>query len=132
MIIINKIILLGRLSKNPDLIFAKGSGTAVCKFTVAVNRQFKRDEVDFINCIAFGKKAEAIAQYMLKGSQILLCGRIQTGSYDAQDGTKRYTTDVVVEEFNFVGGSKKQDDVKSNENFDDSMTPVDDGDMLPF
>ncbi len=127
MIIINKVVLLGRLTKNPDLIFASGSGTAVCKFTVAVNRKFKKDEADFINCIAFGKQAETIAQYMLKGSQISLCGHIQTGSYDAQDGTKRYTTDVVVEEFNFVGGSKKQE---NNNGFDDSMTPADDGDML--
>ncbi len=127
----NKVLLLGRLTKEPELIFAKGTGTAVCKFTVAVNRKFKKGEADFINCIAFGKQGEAIAQYMLKGSQISLCGHIQTGSYDAQDGTKRYTTDVVIEEFSFVGSSKKQDDVKSNENFDDGMTPVDDGDM-PF
>lgn len=129
MIIINKTILLGRLTKEPELIFAKGTGTAVCKFTVAVNRKFKKDEADFINCIAFGKQAEAIAQYMLKGSQISLCGHIQTGSYDAQDGTKRYTTDVVVEEFNFVGGSKKQED-KSD--FDNDMTPVEGDDLLPF
>lgn len=128
MIIINKIILLGRLAKNPELIFAKGTGTAICKFTIAVNRKFKKDEADFINCIVFGKQAEAIAQYMLKGSQISLCGHIQTGSYDAQDGTKRYTTDVVVEEFNFVGGSKKQENKNT---FEDDMTPVEDGDM-PF
>ncbi len=124
----NKVVLLGRLTKEPNLIFAAGTGTAVCKFTVAVNRKFKKDEADFINCIAFGKQGEAIAQYMLKGSQISLCGHIQTGSYDAQDGTKRYTTDVVVEEFNFVGASKKQED-KSD--FDNDMTPIEDGDM-PF
>lgn len=136
MIIINKVILLGRMVKDPDLRFAAGSGNAVCKFTVAVNRQFKKNEADFINCVSFGKQAETIAQYMLKGSQIALTGHIQTGSYDAQDGTKRYTTDVLVESFEFVGGGKGQ---SSNDNsggfnqggFDADMTPVDDGD-LPF
>ena len=130
----NKVILLGRLTKDPDLKFAAGSGNAVCKFSIAVNRQFKRDEADFINCVAFGKTAETIAQYMTKGSQIAITGNIRTGSYDAQDGSKRYTTDVVVESFEFVGGGKGQANNSSNFNqgsFDEGMTPVDDGDM-PF
>lgn len=136
MIIINKVILIGRLTKDPELRFAAGSGKGVTRFTIAVNRQFKKDEADFINCVAFGKQAETIAQYMLKGSQIALTGHIQTGSYDAQDGTKRYTTDVLVESFEFVGGGNKNQGNNSNSNFnkagfDDDMTPVDDGDM-PF
>ena len=132
----NKVILLGRLTRDPELRFAAGSGNAVTRFSIAVTRQFKRDEADFINCVAFGKQAETIAQYMLKGSQIALTGHIQTGSYDAQDGTKRYTTDVLVESFEFVGGGNKNQGNNSNSNFnkagfDDDMTPVDDGDM-PF
>ncbi len=101
----------------------------------AVNRQFKKDETDFINCVAFGKTAETISQYLTKGRQIAIVGNIRTGSYDAQDGTKRYTTDVAVESFEFIGG-KKQD--SQNTPFDggwgtggDDITPVDDGDM-PF
>ena len=127
----NKVILLGRMVKDPDLRFAAGSGNAVCKFTVAVNRQFKKNEADFINCVSFGKQAETIAQYMLKGSQIALTGHIQTGSYDAQDGSKRYTTDVLVESFEFVGGGKEQSNNNNSGGFDADMTPVDDGD-LPF
>ena len=105
MIIINKVVLLGRLSKDPELRYASGSGTAVCRFTVAITRQFKKDETDFINCVAFGKTRETIAQYLTKGRQIAVTGAIRTGSYDAQDGTKRYTTDVAVESFEFIGSS---------------------------
>lgn len=99
----NKVILIGRLTKDPELRYAAGSGTAICKFTVAINRQYKKDETDFINCIAFNKTGETIAQYLTKGRQIAVTGRMQTGSYDAQDGTKRYTTGVVIESFEFIG-----------------------------
>ena len=130
----NKVALLGRLTRDPELRYTAGNGTAVCKFTLAVNRQFKKDEADFISCVSFGKSAETISQYLLKGSQIAIGGRIQTGSYDAQDGTKRYTTDVVVESFEFVGGGKgnssNSDGFGSND-FDDDITPVNDEDM-PF
>ena len=136
----NKVILTKcRLTRDPDLRFAAGTGTAVCKFTVAVNREFKKDESDFINCIAFGKTAETIGQYFTKGSEINIVGSIQTGSYDKQDGTRVYTTDVKVDSFEF--GAKKND---SNSNvgnqrdsfsgqagFEYDITPVEDGDM-PF
>ena len=136
----NKVILIGRLTKDPELRYAAGSGTAVCRFTVAINRQFKKDETDFINCVAFGKTGETIIQYLTKGRQIAVTGSIRTGSYDAQDGTKRYTTDVMVESFEFIGNNKdngSSNDSNSNWNLpvDDvgfgDMTPVDDGDM-PF
>lgn len=133
----NKVVLLGRMVKDPELRFTPGSGTAVSRFTVAVNRQFKKDETDFISCVAFGKTAETISQYFVKGQQIAVAGRIQTGSYD-KDGKKVYTTDVVVESFDFVGNSGQADrDYVSDNNagpFDggfDDITPVDDGDM-PF
>ena len=102
----NKVILIGRLTKDPELRYAQGNGTAVCKFTLAVSRPFKKDETDFINCIAFGKAAETINQYMAKGRQLAVTGSIRTGSYDAQDGTKRYTTDIAVDGFEFVGSGK--------------------------
>lgn len=128
----NKVILLGRLTKDPELNYAAGSGTAVTKFNLAVTRPFKKDETDFINCIAFGKTGETIAQYLTKGRQLAITGRIQTGSYDAKDGTKRYTTDVVVESFEFIGSGKGNNTSgNSNNSFDNDMTPVNDGDM-PF
>lgn len=135
----NKVVLVGRLTKDPELRFAAGSGSAVCRFTVAVNRPFKKDETDFIGCVAFGKTAETIAQYLTKGREIAVSGSIRTGSYDAQDGTKRYTTDVNVESFDFIGG-KEISDVEQPQNgltvdeafpVDPDITPVDDGDM-PF
>ena len=134
----NKVILIGRLTKDPELRFTAGSGTAVSRFTVAVNRQFKKDETDFINCVAFGKTAETISQYLTKGRQIAITGNIRTGSYDGQDGKKHYTTDVAVESFEFIG-SKQQNNSSESSPFDggwgangnDDITPVDDGDM-PF
>ena len=133
----NKVILIGRLTKDPDLKFAAGSGTAVCKFTMAISRQFKKDETDFINCVAFGKIGESITQYFTKGRQIAVSGAIRTGSYDAQDGTKRYTTDVVIDSFEFIGaGNNNQGNPGVWNPAEDTGggfggVPVDDGDM-PF
>ena len=120
----NKVILIGRLTKDPELRYAAGSGTAVCRFTVAINRQFKKDETDFINCVAFGKTGETIAQYITKGRQIAITGSIRTDSYDAKDGTKRYTTDVIVETFEFVESKKKETNEfdKQASNFPDPFT----------
>ena len=124
MIIINKVVLLGRLTKDPELRYAASSGTAVCRFTVAINRQSKKDETDFINCVAFGKTGETITQYFTKGSKIAITGNIRTGSYDAKDGTKRYTTDVIVETFEFVESKKKETNEfdKQASNFPDPFT----------
>ena len=139
MIIINKVVLLGRLTKDPELRYAAGSGTAVCRFTLAVSRQFKKDETDFINCIAFNKQGEAIAQYVTKGRQLAVTGSIRTGSYDGQDGIKRYTTDVIVESFEFIGNSNNGSVNSQNNDYWNMPTdnefgveePIDDGDM-PF
>jgi single-strand DNA-binding protein len=136
----NSSVLMGRLTKDIELKFAQGSGNAIAKFTVAVNRSFKNAEggydADFINCLAFGKRAETINQYFHKGQRILLRGRIQTGSYDAQDGTKRYTTEVLVEDFSFIESNNQSNNqanasVDDGIHYDDDITPVDDGD-LPF
>lgn len=140
----NKCVLIGRLTKDPELRFSGNSENSSTRFTVAVQRQYKRDEADFINCVAFNKTAETISKYFTKGKPIAITGHIQTGSYDAQDGTKRYTTDVIVESFEFVSGSNdnnSNDDNSSRNNnynesfgegsFNDDITPMDDGDM-PF
>ena len=134
----NKVVLIGRLTKDPELKYTPGDGTAICRITVAVARAFKKDETDFINCVAFGKTGETITQYLTKGRQIALAGNIRTGSYQAQDGTKMYTTNVIIENFEFVGNnsnnSSNQSTWSAQDNSDESfgdMTPVDDGDM-PF
>ncbi|GAA0817716.1 single-stranded DNA-binding protein [Clostridium tertium] len=133
----NKVILIGRLTKDPELNFAAGTGTAVTRFNLAVTRHFKKDETDFINCIAFNKRAEAIAQYLTKGRQLAVTGSIRTGSYDAKDGTKRYTTDIVVDSFEFIGqvNNNNQGNTSENKfsgmNFEDEITPDDTGDC-PF
>lgn len=133
----NKWVGIGRLTRDPELNFAAGTGTAVARFTLAVTRPFKKDETDFINCIAFNKRAEAIAQYLTKGRQLAVTGSIRTGSYDAKDGTKRYTTDIVVDSFEFIGqgNNNNQGNTPQNNfggmNFEDEMTPDDMGDC-PF
>lgn len=128
----NKVVLVGRLTKDPELRFTANKGTAVTRFTLAVNRNFKKEdgtqEADFINCIAYSKRAEVIAQYLTKGKRFSVAGSIRTGSYDAQDGTRRYTTYVVVDGFYFIDSS---DSKVNNDNFNDDMIPVDDGD-IPF
>ena len=103
----NKVMLVGRLTRDPELRYSTGeNATATARFSVAVNRRFKNAEgnydADFINCVAFGKTAEFIEKYFRKGMAIGLTGRIQTGSYTNKDGQKVYTTDVVVEETEFV------------------------------
>lgn len=131
----NKAVLIGRLTKDPELRYAAGSGTAVCRFTLAVARQFKKDETDFINCVSFGKAAETINQYMTKGRQLAVTGSIRTGSYDAQDETKRYTTDIAVDEFEFIGNGQgasntPQGNTTNNNDFG-YEEPIDEGSM-PF
>lgn len=101
----NKVVLIGRTTKSPELRYAPGTGTAVCRFTLAVNRQFKKEETDFINCVAFGKTGETIAQYVLKGRQVAVTGSIRTGSYENSAGNKVYTTDVALDGFEFIGNS---------------------------
>ena len=101
----NKVVLLGRLTAKPELRYTQ-SNVAYTRFTVAVNRrQTKEDgsrDTDFIGCVAWRRTAEIIAQYFDKGRQICIEGNIRTGSYDDQNGNKRYTTDVVVDNFDFV------------------------------
>ena len=129
----NKVVLMGRLTKDPELRFTAVSGTAVSRFTVAVDRKKKDDGADFINCVAFGKPGETISEHFAKGNRIALTGNIRTGSYEAQDGTKRYTTDVVVESFEFIEAknSTSSNDDSFGAGIPDDVVPETDGDM-PF
>ena len=102
----NKTILMGRLTRNPDVRYSQGErSTCVARYTLAVNRRFRREgevDADFINCVAFGRQGEFAEKYLKQGTKIVVSGRIQTGSYTNRDGVKVYTTDVVVEEQDFA------------------------------
>ena len=134
----NKVILIGRTTESPELRYAPGTGTAVCRFTLAVNRPYKKDETDFINCVAFGKIAETIAQYVLKGRQVAITGSIRTGSYENNAGNKIYTTDVALDGFEFIGNSNNNQGNSGewNQSEDTGIgfgveEPIDEGNM-PF
>ena len=107
----NKVILMGRLTRDPEVRYSQGeNATAVARFTLAVDRRFRRDEAgtDFIGCVAFGRNAEFIEKYFRQGTKALITGRIQTGSYTNKDGQKVYTTDVVVEDQEFAESKNAQ------------------------
>lgn len=111
----NQVTLLGRLTRDPELKYTP-SGKAFCRFSIAINREFNREETDFINCVAWDKRAETIAEYLRKGRRILLQGRIQTGSYD-KDGQKVYTTDIVVDKFEFIDSANSNNGQSNSSNF---------------
>lgn len=103
----NKVILMGRLTRDPEVRYSQGEqATAVARYTVAVDRRFKRDgdqqTADFISCVAFGRQGEFAEKYLRKGTKIVVTGRIQTGSYTNKDGQKVYTTEVVAEDHEFA------------------------------
>lgn len=102
----NKIMLIGRLTRDVEMHYSSNSNnTAVARYTLAVNRQYKREgeqEADFLRCIAFGKTAELAEQYLIKGMRVAIKGRIQTGSYTNREGQKVYTTDIVVDRQEFL------------------------------
>ena len=102
----NKVILMGRLTRDPETRTSSGdSATQITRYSLAVDRRFKRDgdqSADFINCVAFGKAGEFADKYFRKGMKVAVTGRIQTGSYTNKDGQKVYTTDVVIEEQEFA------------------------------
>ena len=102
----NKVVLVGRLTRDPEVRYSQGNNaTAVARYTVAVDRRFKKDgeqTADFIPCVVFGCSAEFAEKYFSKGTKVAVSGRIQTGSYTNKDGQKVYTTDVVVEEQEFA------------------------------
>lgn len=115
----NKVVLMGRLTRNPDVRYSQGdTPTAVARYTLAVNRRFRRDgqpDADFINCVAFGRQGEFAEKYLKQGTKIVVSGRIQTGSYVNRDGNKVYTTDVVVEEQDFCESKSAQNEYQASQ-----------------
>lgn len=141
----NKVILMGRLTRDPEVRYSQGEKqTAIARYTLAVDRKFKNAEgnydTDFINCVAMGKNGEFAEKYLKQGTKIAVTGRIQTGSYTKQDGTKVYTTDVIVEEHEFceskanngnnASNSRPAPSNVSNDGFMNIPDGVEDG--LPF
>ena len=105
----NKAIEIGRLTRDPEVRYSQGNNTAVARYTVAVDRKFKREgepTADFIPCVAFGKQAEFAEKYFRKGTKVVISGRITTGSYTNKDGQKIYTTEITVEEQEFAESKK--------------------------
>lgn len=142
----NKVIPMGRLTRDPEIRYAQNeNGTAVARYSLAVDRRFKRDgeqDADFIGCVVFGKGAEFAEKYLAKGTKIVVTGRIQTGSYTNKDGQRVYTTDVVVEEQEFAeskaasqgNGGGYQNAGSNNSTSGDGFMNIPDGidEELPF
>lgn len=109
----NKVILMGRLTRDPEVRYSQGSEPmAIARYTLAVDRRGRRDNngqsADFISCVAFGRAAEFAEKYLHQGTKIVITGRIQTGSYDDKEGRKVYTTDVVIEDQEFAESKNSQ------------------------
>ena len=143
----NNVVLIGRLTKDPTLKYA--GATAVCNFTLAIDRGLSREKkiemeqqgkptADFISCQAWGKTAELVANYLAKGRQLAVQGRIQTSSYEGQDGKKIYRTDVVADRVEFIGENNKNNNTQfstkdngENYGFGADAYPLNDED-IPF
>lgn len=129
----NNVCLIGNVTR--DLELRRVGETKNTRFTLAVARKFKKDESDFINCIAWGKQAETLCEYVKKGHKISVVGNIRTGSY-VKDERTIYTTDVIVESFGFLGRKNsnidaEKDDINSKQENFDELTPVEE-DGMPF
>lgn len=149
MVIINNCTLIGRLTREPELRYLPNGGKAVCNFGIAVDKGLSKEKkqemegqgkytADFINIVVWGKQGENCANYLAKGRLVGIQGRIQTGSYNAKDGSKRYTFDIVAEKTEFLEWADKNEgnnNSGSNNNTSgfngDGFTPVDD-DEIPF
>lgn len=144
----NKVFLIGNLTRDPELTQTP-SGISLCRFGIAVQRRFANSDgerdVDFLNCVAWRGLADNIAKYVKKGQKVAVLGSIQTRSYEAQDGTKRYATDIVADDVEFLSTKRDSDDGEpsTKSKFEDSaeestgkakiatFEPIDDDD-LPF
>ena len=139
----NKVILMGRLTRDPEVRYTQTNNTLVASFSLAVNRRFTRQgeerQADFINIVAWSKTGEFVSKYFKKGQQVAVIGRIQTRSWDDEQGQKHYITEVVAEETYFADSRKEgmQEDMSSSfatdtNSADDSEFAVSSGDDLPF
>ena len=126
----NKVILMGRLTRDPEVRYTSTNNTLVASFPLAVNRRFAKQgeerQADFINITAWDKTGEFCSKYFKKGQQVAIKGELQIRSYDAQDGTKRYVTEIIADDVTLLGSKNNNDNADKVE-----MTPVND-DCLPF
>ena len=146
----NKVILLGRLTKNPEIRYSQKNNMMVANFTLAVNRKYVKPgeerQADFINIVTYSKFAEFVQKYLKQGLQVCICGRMQTRTYDDNNGIKRYFTEIIAEDIDFADSFKKQEpdesilnsstkvntnsvQTENSENSDDFVLASDD---LPF
>ncbi|HEY5583537.1 MAG TPA: single-stranded DNA-binding protein [Ruminiclostridium sp.] len=144
----NKVILMGRLTKDPELKYTSGTNTAVTSFTIAVNRSFAKEgqpQADFINIVAWSKNAEFCGKYFTKGLQVAVVGRLQTRTWDDNEGKRHYVTEVVAEETYFAdskrgsdagsssaGGAAPKTYSETPATSGDGFYPMDEDDELPF
>lgn len=126
----NKVFLIGRIARDPEVRY--NNDMAIAKFTLAVDRT-KKGEADFINCVGFGKSAEVVEKYTNKGKQIAIDGHIQTGNYTNKEGKKVYTTDVVIDRLQLLGGREEQAETQTETQVEipEGFEAVSDGD-IPF
>ena len=127
----NKVILLGRLTKDPETRYTQSTNTQVTNFTLAVNRRFVKQgeerQADFINIVSWNKTAEFVSKYFSKGQQVGVIGRIQTRNYDDEQGVKHYITEVIAEEVYFAGEKKEKAQNDPTDDFE-----ITNSDDLPF
>ncbi len=134
----NKVILLGRLTADPELRYTTGTNIPVCRFRLAVERPYTKQgeekKTDFISCVAFGRLAENLEKYIRKGRRIVIEGRIQVDSYDRDDGSKGYSTSVIIERFYFADSKpgEQAQKVSQPEPEMGGFEPLDSEDDLPF
>lgn len=140
----NKVILLGRLTKNPDIRYSQSNNMMVSSFSLAVNRKYVKQgeerQTDFINIVAYSKLAEFVQKYLKVGLQICICGRMQTRTWEDKNGQKRYATEVIAEDIDFADSPKKTDEsvlyastpVNSTNQNNQEDEFISDGDDLPF
>ena len=138
----NHVVLIGRLTKDPEIRYIPGNEKAVANLNLAVNRPFKKDEADFFRIVVFGKPAENCARYLSKGSMIGVQGRIQNNNYTTTSGEKRYSTDIVADRVEFLDSKNKSNSQDGYEEYSPKVSPPglpdgfealdDDDDEIPF
>jgi len=136
----NKAILMGRLTKDPELRYTSGNNTAVASFTLAVNRRMVKEgqqQADFINVVAWTKTAEFVGKYFTKGMQVAVVGRLQTRTWDDSEGKRHYITEVVADETYFADSKRSSNQENKSESYEppgsgDGFYPMDEDDELPF
>ena len=131
----NKILLKGRLTADPEMKTINDGANYVTKFSIAVNRKYVKEgeerTADFFNCSCFGKTAEFVSKYFFKGQEMLLEGRLQNRSWEDDQGVKHYATDVIAEQIEFCG-SKKENNNSTDTTTTNNFISIDDDDELPF